>query len=268
MKLVNLIDAHQESIFGGKAASLSKGIRGGLPIPDGFVLDSHFVNKIINGDSIAIDILKKSFLALDAAVAVRSSAIGEDSKNASFAGQYLSKLNIKTFSQLINAIIEVAKSVLTESAQAYRRKLEIKITPKMAIIIQKLIFSEVAGVMFTTNPVTKRKEFVIEASWGPGEAVVAGLVVPDYFTLQMDGSISEMKIGIKDMALKMKDDGGIDEIDIDGLMTKKTALTPSDLNKLFQLGKACENLYGMDLDIEWAIKNENVYLLQCRSITA
>lgn len=268
MKLVDLKEAQEVSSFGGKAASLSKGLRGGLPIPEGFALDTNFVSKLLSTDINAINKLKNFFAALDAPVAVRSSAIGEDAENASHAGQYLSKLNIKTFPQLMNAIIEVAESVKTDSAQAYRKTLGLNEFSRMAVVIQKLIFADSAGVMFSRNPITKRKEFVIEAAWGPGEAVVSGLVVPDYYRVQIDGSISEMKIGIKDRAFKIHDEGGVEEIVIEGLMVNKSVLTYENLQQLFELGTRCENVYGHDLDIEWAIKDEQLYLLQCRSITA
>lgn len=267
MKLVNLRDAIRELDFGGKAANLSKGLRAGLPIPEGFALDTVFVKKVLEKDNTALNVLNEAFNDLNAAVAVRSSAIGEDSKNASFAGQYLSKLNIKTFTQLIDAIEQVAESALADSIISYRKKLGLSGEPLMAIVIQKLVNAGTAGVMFSRNPITKVKEYLIEAAWGIGEAVVAGLVIPDFFKLNTDGSLLESKIGIKDRALYLLDDGGTEEIPINEIRSMKITLNSNELLRLYQLAIDCEKTYGQDLDIEWGLVSEKMYLLQCRSIT-
>ncbi|MEO8400563.1 MAG: PEP/pyruvate-binding domain-containing protein [Gammaproteobacteria bacterium] len=267
MRLVKLKDAIEESEFGGKAANLAKGIKAELPVPDGFALNTVFVNKILEKNTLATNNLKSAFEDLNSMVAVRSSATGEDSKNASFAGQYLTMLNINSFEQLIEAIESVANSALEISVLDYREKLGLAQKPQMAIVVQKLIDVKTAGVLFTRNPITQAKEFLVEASWGIGEAVVAGLVIPDFFKLNIDGELVESKIGIKDKALNLNLNGGLDEVSIDKVQAVRSSLTNNDLKNLYQLANACKSVYGDDLDIEWGITNGKVHLLQCRSIT-
>jgi pyruvate,water dikinase len=265
--LVDLKDAVEEQSFGGKAASLAKGMRFSLPIPDGFVLNTEFVIKIQEKDAAAISLLESAFKKLDATVVVRSSAVGEDSKKASFAGQYLSILNIKNFAQLTEAVNRVAESVSTESVSIYKKKMGISEKPLMAIIVQKIINAEMAGVMFSKNPLTKIREFVIESAWGVGETVVDGLVIPDVFKLNADGQLLETKIGIKDIAIKLCEAGGTQEIEIDGEKSTEQTLNHNELQELYRLGVSCENIYGEGLDIEWGFHDGKIYLLQCRSMT-
>ncbi len=131
--------------------------------------------------------LKSAFGKMKTPIAVRSSAVGEDSEGASFAGQHLSVLNVATFSHLISAVAEVVQSALTPSAQSYREKLGVEGPPRMGVVLQELLNSDAAGVMFTRNPLNGAKERVIEAAWGLGEVVVAGLVIPDYYRLSPEG---------------------------------------------------------------------------------
>lgn len=268
MKIVNLNDAYEIADFGGKASNLAKGLKFGLPIPKGFVINRQFVNLVVNGDELATYILKNKFADSCTSVAVRSSSISEDSKNASFAGQHTSILNIKTFEQLISAIKIVADSVMSKSAQMYREKMYLKHETEIAIIIQEMVNVDKAGVMFSCNPITGTREIIIESSWGIGEAVVSGLVIPDYFKLNLaSGEVIEIKSGIKDRFLCMNDNYGISEMSVPEDQICQVSLKQNDLSKLYSLMVDCEKIYGLNLDVEWGFINDEVKLLQCRPIT-
>src|SRR6266853_980880 len=114
---------------------------------------------------------------------MRSSAVDEDGATASFAGQHLTLLNVPSTDALNSALSEVWWSANSDSAITYRQRVGLFTRPSVGVVVQALLDPESAGVMFTTNPVTGADERMIEASWGLGEAVVAGLVVPDQFRL-------------------------------------------------------------------------------------
>jgi len=267
MKITKLQDAIDSYEFGGKASSLAKGLQFNLPIPDGFVLNVQMVRKILDNNCNAINALKFEFNKLASAVVVRSSALEEDSEEISFAGQYLSVLNVISFHQLLNAVRQVANSELEDSVKLYRKKHGLSGGSRMSIIIQKMIDVEKAGVLFTENPVTKTNEFLIEASWGFGEAVVAGMIIPDSFKLNTQGKLIEQKIGVKDFMLSSNSNGGLEEMPLDWADSIKPTLNNDELQNLYQLGSICKDFYGRHIDIEWGIKNKKTYLFQCRPIT-
>ena len=112
---------------------------------------------------------------------MRSSAVDEDGTDASFAGQHLTLLNVPSADDVPSALREIWWSANSDSAITYRQRVGLFTRPSVGVVIQTLLDPDVAGVMFTKNPVTGADERVIEASWGLGEAVVAGLVIPDTF---------------------------------------------------------------------------------------
>jgi pyruvate,water dikinase len=122
--------------------------------------------------------------------------------------------------------------------------------------------------MFTRHPVTGADEIVIEASWGLGEAIVEGLVIPDHFRFGKDGTLREKTAGTKDIFIKALPGGGVAEMPIDD-PEKVGALCVSDaqLRELVGLGLLCEKHFGPGRDIEWGIEKNVLYLLQCRTIT-
>lgn len=262
-----LIEAEKKSEFGGKAANLGRALRAGLTVPSGYALSYEWVEAVQRNENEVLALLKSAFEQLKTPIAVRSSAIGEDSEGASFAGQHLSVLNVTNFTQLTSAIADVVQSALTPSAQSYREKLGIDGAIEMGIVLQELHNSEAAGVMFTKNPVNGREERVIEAAWGLGEVVVAGLVIPDYYRLSSQGDILERRIGEKDIALRLLPQGGTEEIDVPPDRASAKILEDVDLQNLHQLALRCESVYGKNLDIEWSLANGSFTLLQCRSIT-
>ena len=218
-------------------------------------------------DATVLAHLEAAFAQMQTPIAVRSSAIGEDSEAASFAGQHATILNVTTFSQLTAAITEVVQSALSLSAASYREKLGVVGTPSMGIVLQELFNPESAGVMFTRNPLNGAEERVIEAAWGLGEVVVAGLVIPDYYRLSPMGEILERRVGEKDIALRLLPEGGTEEIEVPADKANARILDDDDLQNLHQLALQCETVYGKDLDMEWGMAAGRLVLLQCRAIT-
>jgi pyruvate, water dikinase len=267
MKPVALIDASDEEQFGGKASKLSAALKAGLPVPPGFALGTAHVEAIANSDVETVRHLRESFKALEGACAVRSSAIGEDSDGASFAGQHLTLLNIRDESEIVTAVLQVRASAHTDAARAYRRKMGLDGTPRVAVVVQRMIEPTCAGVMFTKHPISGEDQRVIEAAWGLGEAVVAGLVIPDNFALSAEGKILSRQIGMKDIALRSAPDGGTIEEPVDEELAASSCLSDPQLAELHKLARLCEAHFGLGLDIEWGFVNDDLFLLQCRSMT-
>jgi pyruvate,water dikinase len=218
-------------------------------------------------DATVLAHLQAAFTQMQKPIAVRSSAIGEDSEAASFAGQHATILNVTTFSQLTEAITEVVQSALSLSAASYREKLGVVGAPSMGIVLQELFNPESAGVMFTRNPLDGAQERVIEAAWGLGEVVVAGLVIPDYYRISPAGEILERRVGEKDIALRLPAEGGTEEIEVPANKANARILDDEDLQNLHHLALQCEAVYGADLDMEWGLGSGRLVLLQCRAIT-
>ena len=264
---VLLADAIEEARFGGKCVSLGSALRAELPAPGGYALAVDLVSAIASGDEAALASIAPLFAEFAPAVAVRSSAVGEDSVDASFAGLHLTVLNVMDAESMIRAIQQVHASAFTAEAIAYRAKMGVQGEPAIAVVIQQQILSEVAGVMFTKNPITNANERYIEASWGLGEAVVAGMVVPDSFRISGEGSILEQVLGDKDVELVAVAEGETREQEVDEARQSSLCLSEDQLERLHTLALNCEAVYGEHIDIEWAFHDGQLYLLQCRSIT-
>ncbi|MEO5616961.1 MAG: PEP/pyruvate-binding domain-containing protein [Candidatus Eisenbacteria bacterium] len=256
-----------ESRHGGKAVSLGRALRAGLPVPGGFGLDVERVDEVAHNPAAALDACERMLRSLGGRVAVRSSAIGEDARDASFAGQHTTILNAASAGTLADAIVEVRQSAHSASALAYRERMKIGGAPRIAVVVQKLVDAECAGVLFTRNPATGASERLIEAAWGLGETVVSGAVVPDSYRLDRDGRELERSIGVKDVALRLLADGGTADVAVAAGLVHQAVLTDSQLGRLHALIVQCESEFGEDLDIEWAFDAERLYLLQCRAIT-
>jgi pyruvate,water dikinase len=262
-----LIDALDETHFGGKAASLARSLGAGLPVPPGFALGTTNVEAIFEGHAEALRQLRLEFAGLAGPCAVRSSAIGEDSDAASFAGQHVTILNVRHEDHVADAVLKVRESAHTESARAYRRTLDMDEAPRVGVVVQRMIEPDCAGVMFTRNPLNGSDERVIEASWGLGEAVVAGLVVPDNYVLDERGRVLRRTAGEKDIALRGAPEGGTVEEPVADHLVTAFCVTDDMLAKLHTLAARCESFFGRGLDLEWAVAEGTLYLLQCRAMT-
>ncbi len=264
---VLLKEAIEEARYGGKCVSLGFALRSNLPAPGGYALGVELVSAVAAKDESAIAAVISLFSELAPAVAVRSSAVGEDSVSASFAGLHLTLLNVMDAESMIMAVQQVHASAFTAEAIAYRAKMGVTGEPAIAVVIQQQILSDVAGVMFTKNPISGVNERYIEASWGLGEAVVAGMVVPDSFRISSDGSILEQVLGDKDVELVAMAEGETREQEVDEVRQSALCLNQDQLDSLHDLALNCESVYGEHIDIEWAFHDGQLYLLQCRSIT-
>jgi pyruvate,water dikinase len=204
---------------------------------------------------------------MHAPFAVRSSAVDEDGASASFAGQHLTVLNVHAASDVPSAVREVWWSANSDSAITYRQRVGLMTRPSVGVVVQTLLDPEVAGVMFTENPATGADERMIEASWGLGEAVVAGLVVPDHYRLDRSGSVLQRRAGRKQIAVRSLPTGGTVEQPVPAGQVAALCLDDAQLAALSELALRCEQVYGPRRDIEWAFQDGELYLLQCRAVT-
>ncbi|MDI3338824.1 PEP/pyruvate-binding domain-containing protein [Defluviimonas aestuarii] len=268
MIAVPLSAAADAQLFGGKAAQLGAAIRAGLPVPGGFGLHYDLVESIVRKEDGACAEVDRICNALPNALAVRSSAIGEDSAAASFAGQHATLLNVKGYDATIAAVEAVWQSARTESAMAYRARVGADMAVRVGVVIQQLVDADVAGVLFTRNPVTGADELVIEAAWGLGEAIVQGLVIPDRFRIGRAGDVLERVAGYKDLAVRRDPNGATRQERVGPDLAERPCLTTADLDALAALTVKCDEIFGPGPhDIEWALAGQTLYLLQLRPIT-
>jgi pyruvate,water dikinase len=265
--IVPLEEAHEEPLYGAKAVGLGDAARAGLPIPPGVALTGAVVDAVAGGDEPTIGEMRTLVRPLGGPLAVRSSAVDEDSAEASFAGQHLTLLNVPTADDVSAAVREVWWSANSDSAITYRQRVGLFTRPSVGVVVQALLDPESAGVMFTRNPINGADERVIEASWGLGEAVVAGLVIPDHFRVDREGEVLERTPGRKQIAIRTQPAGGTFEEAIPADRAEQLCLDDDQLGELHRLAERCEEVYGPDRDIEWAFAGGQLYLLQCRAIT-
>ena len=266
-KAVPFKQARETALYGSKAVGLGDAVRQGIPVPPGVALSGDLVDAIASGEEKAIARLAKVIAALPPPFAVRSSAVDEDSAAASFAGQHLTVLNVHSAADVPGAVREVWWSANSDSAITYRQRVGLFTRPSVGVVVQTLLNPTVAGVMFTEHPVTGADERLIEASWGLGEAVVAGLVVPDHFRLDRAGRVLERKAGRKRIAIRSLPNGGTFEEQISAAQVSQLCLNDAELAALGALALQCEKVYGPRRDIEWAFQDGTLYLLQCRAVT-
>jgi len=267
--VIPLREARDPASFGGKAVQLGEALRGGLPVPDGFALSASWVERLVSGDSSALEELRTIAPSLQQRVAVRSSAVGEDSAGASFAGQHATVLDVKPeVEAIVDAVREVWASGRTESALGYRRRMGIAGDPQVGIVVQRMVEPSAAGVLFSRDPLSGDDVRVIEAAWGLGEAVVAGLVTPDRFRVTRAGAVIERTPGFKDLLIRRAAAGGTEQVEVADDRAQTLCLDDTQLRALHRLAEACERVYGGDQDLEWAFEDEGgLFLLQRRPIT-
>ena len=213
----------------------------------------------------------------DVEVAVRSSATAEDLPEASFAGQQDTYLHIKTDKELLNHIRKCWASLWTARAIYYREVQKFDhFEVSISVVVQKMVFSEKSGVMFTANPVdSNTEEIMINASWGLGEAVVSGTVTPDeYIVNKEDKEIVEKHIADKTVMIVKKDTGvGTEEVSVgEHIGNEKInaqCLSDEEIILLAEYGLKIEKMYGKHQDIEWGFDRDTkeLYILQSRPIT-
>ena len=205
----------------------------------------------------------------DPPVAVRSSATAEDLPGMSFAGQLETYLNVCGADDVLAAVKRCWGSLWTARALGYRARQGIRPEDlSIAVVVQQLVPAEAAGVLFTANPMTgARDQMMINAAWGLGEAMVGGQVTPD--TLIVDkqtGAIESLDIADKDvMTVRLAE--GTREEPVPAEKRRRAALPPAQAAELVRLSVEIEQLYGQPMDIEWAMGDKRIFIVQARPIT-
>ena len=294
-------------IAGGKGASLGEMTNASIPVPPGFVvladaferflaetglvqevdaqLDKVNVEDVasverasetldarITGAKMPADIAAEIMAAHQTLgaefVAVRSSATAEDSSAASWAGELESYLNT-TSDQVLANVKRCWASLFTPRAIVYRHEKNMKdVQVSVAVVIQKMVQSEVAGITFTVHPVTRdHNQMIIEACWGLGELIVGGMVTPDGYVIdKRDGTIIDINISEQDEML-VRAQHGNERMPVPA---DKKAAQKISADQIRALGDLCQDIekhYGFPCDIEWGMEAETFYILQSRPIT-
>ncbi|MFC3499640.1 rifamycin-inactivating phosphotransferase [Micromonospora krabiensis] len=203
-----------------------------------------------------------------AAYAVRSSATAEDLPTASSAGQQDTYLNVVGPAAVLAHVSRCWASLFTERAVTYRLRNGIDHrTVGMAVVVQRMVFPEVAGILFTADPVTgNRRVATVDASFGLGEALVSGLVNPDVFTVR-DGDVVARAVAAKQRAVHALPAGGTQEVAVDPRRQEQPALTDGQVLRLVRLGRRIEAHFGRPQDIEWCLVDDDFHIVQSRPIT-
>ncbi|WP_448609203.1 PEP/pyruvate-binding domain-containing protein [Geodermatophilus sp. URMC 60] len=284
------------ALAGGKGANLGELVRGGFPVPDAVVVSTAAYAGVVesNGlaarieaglragdgaagiraafesatvpDGLRAEILEAYAVLGGGPVAVRSSATAEDLPGAAFAGQQDTCLNVVGEVALLQAVRRCWGSLWSERAIAYRDRRGVdQASVRMAVVVQRMVPAEHAGVMFTANPVTgARDEVVIDASPGLGEAVVSGLVTPDHYVLDAGGAVRQHVPGRREVVIRGVVGGGVAR----SAEEPVDALPDEVVVELARLGRAVAGHFGRPQDIEWVRAAGQVWLVQTRPMTA
>jgi pyruvate,water dikinase len=256
---------------GGKALSLARMARAGLPVPAGFCITAAAFQQSggrpPQTDPQLVADIGEAYRALgNGPVAVRSSATVEDGPVASFAGQYETILGARGVAAVLDAVAGCWASLDGARSQVYRQKSGVAEQElEMAVVVQRLVPAEVSGVLFTRDPLDPEAgQMLVEASWGLGESVVSGRVNPDRYHLdRRTGAVRERHVGIK--ATRLGGDGP-EPVPTD--RQTQPCLDEARLAELADLGRRIEALDGEPRDVEWAWAEGRFWLLQARPITA
>jgi pyruvate,water dikinase len=204
----------------------------------------------------------------DVPVAVRSSACAEDSEAASFAGQQETFLHVRGADQVRARIRDCWASFFSERALFYRSQKGSLADLGMAVVVQRMVQADVAGVLFTCDPVRGRRDrMVVEAVLGLGEAAVSGAVTPDHYILKRDGTVRKAQVHKQPYAIVASEAGGVAERQLSPDEGGARKAGDELLAKLARLGDDLEQRVGVPQDIEWAVQDGELYVLQARPVT-
>ncbi len=263
------------SLVGGKGLSLGLLSQAGLPVPPGFCVTTEAFRACAAFPLREHAEVSRSVAAAyrrlgEGLVAVRSSATAEDGAEVSFAGQQETVLGVEGAQQVLDAVARCWASLETAPSRAYRRRQGVEADGlAMAVVVQRLVPAEVAGVLFTRDPLDPEgRRMLVEAAWGLGDTVVSGRVTPDRFHLDREtGAALETHVGTKLVMARGERRGAAYDV----VLPQKQnvpCLTAAQLAKLAELGRRVEAYYGEPRDVEWAWAGECCWLLQARPITA
>jgi pyruvate,water dikinase len=290
---------------GGKGASLARLAAMGLPVPPGFVVCCDTLEHALGdradalraaiaeaGDEtqlagcaaraqeiigaarlpeeLELDLRARyAELGDDVAVAVRSSAASEDGDAASFAGQQETYLNVRGGDDVVARTRDCWASFFTERALFYRARKGSLDDLGMAVVVQRMISADVAGVMFTVDPVHGRKDrILVEAVLGLGEGVVSGEITPDHYLLKRDGRVARQTIATQPFMICGRPEGGTEERPLSAEQGGRRKLDDAALAQLAEIGCRLQERLGAPQDVEWAIAGGELCILQARPVTA
>jgi pyruvate, water dikinase len=295
-------------LAGGKGASLGEMTKAGIPVPPGFVIITQAFDRFVHETEIEADIeaqlakvnykdvnsvdrysnvirdlihdarmpkdlqieILKEFKKLKSKfVAVRSSATAEDSTQASWAGELESYLNT-TEKNLLGRVKQCWSSLFTPRAIFYRHEKKLhKAKVSVAVVVQQMVQSEIAGITFTVHPVTKDKnQMIIEAGYGLGEVVVSGQITPDsYVVNKKTSALLDITVVDQPKYLQGKPAGGNVWKLVSPRNRRTQKLTGKEIVALAKICLGIEKHYGFPCDIEWAYQGGKFYITQSRPIT-
>lgn len=257
-------------LVGGKGYNLGVLARNGFDVPNGFVLTTDAYEDWVRAENIGADQLSMlqrlivSYRKLGAdRVAVRSSATVEDMSETSSAGVYETTLNVRDTFNLVGSVLKGFRSFNQQNAVLYREVNGMGNNGEMALVVQEMINADASGVIFSSNPMTReRGQVVINSVRGIAEPLVSGRLTGDTFVVSKDGQILSETINPQDFKLTL--DGEV-EVNEDERITP--SLKPEQMMKLAEIAEKIEQLYGTPQDIEFAIKDGKIWILQARPIT-
>lgn len=280
--------------LGGKAASLNEMVAQGMPVPPAFCVTTegfaHFLSAAglddldraalpaaIAAASLPADLedeLRAECARLgEGAVAVRSSAVAEDGDHSSYAGQFLTKLNVQGTDAVLAAVKACWASLFEQHALSYAAQREDdSARPAIAVVVQRMIDADAAGVLFTVDPMGETEDCLrIEAAWGVGEGLVSSQVSTDSYILRRDDlSLAQQSIRAKSMSTFCVADGGIELVETPADKVDAATLTAAQAQELAALAmqlRQAPAYAGQELDIEWALGDGRLWVLQARPIT-
>ena len=294
------------ALAGGKGASLARMTALGMPVPPGFVVPADALEAALAETVAAIravlargedagDLapiaeearalvraadsggafpreLAAAYARLgdgDIPVAVRSSATAEDSEAASFAGQQETYLHVRGVDAIVERIRDCWCSFFTERALFYRREKGSLRDLGMAVVVQRMVEPDVSGVLFTVDPTKGRRDrMVVEAVFGLGEGVVSGQLTPDHYVLARDGRLKRARLHAQPYAIVRDPGGGVREQELPPERGETQTLDEAQLARLAQVGVDLEERLGGPQDIEWALQDGELFVLQSRPVTA
>ena len=248
--------------FGNKAAGLARLMAAGYPVPEGFCIP-------VDAD---LEAAREEIMAALATVprpwAVRSSSTSEDSPETAFPGIFDTSLGLVDAELTIEAIRRVRESANSERVREYARRHSIAAgIIKMGVVVQHLLDPEVAGTAFTRNPANGANETVVESTFGLAQPLVSGEITPDRIVVSVDGKVLSTYIGTKALITRAFDGSTNSEETADALRARPSVSNDAAVS-IANLARRIESEFGAAQDIEWAIEQERIYILQARPITA
>jgi len=306
LKRIESVVPRRATGYGGKARSLAALARAGFPVPaayamPGWVGDSFYssvldiadrprallrephvsderlysVAERVRDATLPQDVVRTVTDALLAmrdegagSFAVRSSATHEDQEGASAAGMHSTALNLMRDDEVLDAIKMCWSSLFRPRVLSYLRTLDEDLPVSVGVVIQAMVPAEVSGVLFTANPLTgDAGEVVINAAYGLGSQVVEGRVTPDTYRVDKEtGQLRDRILGSKAQQTVLERSGGVREVDVPPAQRERAALSEQQLLHLNDIAKRIEDHFGNARDVEWAIAEQQVYVLQARPI--